>query len=729
MVPSPAIPRWSREAGGRFLRLTAVVAGLAACAYAVVGCGSSTSTATSPSTITRCAVTLGTVDATIPADGGAGRLTVTTARECQWTASSENSWLSISGSASGQGDGAVDFVVAANPDPVTRRGSLALNGEHAQVNQAAGTCAMTLSQSSASFPPVGGSGSVDMRASSSLCNWSASSDAGWLVIRSGTTGRGNGTIAFDVQATTGPPRVGNITAGGLQFSVTQSEGCTYSASPASHSVPAPGGSGAVTVTTGAGCPWLAASNVDWISIAEGATGMGPGAARFVVSPTGGPTRTGTLLVGGQTITVTQSPGCAFDVAPLTHTIPAAGGSASVTVSTSSTCVWSASADVPWLSITGAKSGSGSATVSFLAAANDGGARSGTLTVAGRTVTVSQPAACNVAISPDNQSVPASGGTGSVAVTAAAGCTWTATSNANWIQVTSGSPGSGNGTVRFTAAATTAGPRSGTLTIGGQTFTVNQGSGCTFTLDATETTVPASGGTRTISVDTSNGCAWSSSTTEPWISITSGTAGTDDGKVTINVAANSGPARNGVVTIAGHTYTVHQDPGCSVTINPTTQSIAAGGGTTSFAVTAPNGCTWTARPDDAWIDLGSGSTGNGSGNGTVPLVIAANNGAARTGTVTVSGLTFTVNQASGCTYSVAPTSRNEGGGGGNGTFNVNTSASNCPWTAVSNVSWIRITDGASGTGGGKVDYAVDRNTGAARTGTITVMGQVFTVNQQ
>jgi hypothetical protein len=52
-----------------------------------------------------------------------------------------------------------------------------------------------------------------------------------------------------------------------------------------------------------------------------------------------------------------------------------------------------------------------------------------------------------------------------------------------------------------------------------------------------------------------------------------------------------------------------------------------------------------------------------------------------------------------------------------------------WTAVSNDSWITITGGVSGTGSGTVNFSVEPNTGAARTGTITVNGQTFTVEQE
>ncbi|MGH9846836.1 MAG: hypothetical protein ACREEM_49695, partial [Blastocatellia bacterium] len=54
----------------------------------------------------------------------------------------------------------------------------------------------------------------------------------------------------------------------------------------------------------------------------------------------------------------------------------------------------------------------------------------------------------LAISPATQSFTATGGPGSVAVTAQGGCTWTATSNAGFITITSGSSGAGNGTVSW-----------------------------------------------------------------------------------------------------------------------------------------------------------------------------------------------------------------------------------------------------------------------------------------
>jgi plastocyanin len=94
-----------------------------------------------------------------------------------------------------------------------------------------------------------------------------------------------------------------------------------------------------------------------------------------------------------------------------------------------------------------------------------------------TITVS--AACTFSINPTSTSIPAAAATGTVTVTAGAGCAWTAVSNSSFITVTSGASGTGNGTVGYGVAANPSTlPRSGTVTIAGQTFTVNQaGAAC------------------------------------------------------------------------------------------------------------------------------------------------------------------------------------------------------------------------------------------------------------
>jgi uncharacterized protein (TIGR03437 family) len=59
----------------------------------------------------------------------------------------------------------------------------------------------------------------------------------------------------------------------------------------------------------------------------------------------------------------------------------------------------------------------------------------------------------------------------------------------------------------------------------------------------------------------------------------------------------------------------------------------------------------------------------------------------------------------------------------------TTGENCGWSAYSDVSWLQITTGASGTGNGAVTYRVLANPGPPRTGGIHAGAQLFTLTQQ
>ena len=83
--------------------------------------------------------------------------------------------------------------------------------------------------------------------------------------------------------------------------------------------------------------------------------------------------------------------------------------------------------------------------------------------------------------------------------------------------------------------------------------------------------------------------------------------------------------------------------CSFSINPTSASFAAAGGTASVTVTTSAGCNWTAASNDSFITITSGASG--SGNGTVNYSVAANTSSlSRNGSMTIAGLTFGVSQA-------------------------------------------------------------------------------------
>jgi Zn-dependent metalloprotease len=83
--------------------------------------------------------------------------------------------------------------------------------------------------------------------------------------------------------------------------------------------------------------------------------------------------------------------------------------------------------------------------------------------------------------------------------------------------------------------------------------------------------------------------------------------------------------------------------CSFSINPTSASFAAAGGSASVTVTTTAGCNWTAVSNNSFITITSGASG--SGNGTVNYSVAANTSSlSRSGSMTIAGLTFSVSQA-------------------------------------------------------------------------------------
>ena len=109
------------------------------------------------------------------------------------------------------------------------------------------------------------------------------------------------------------------------------------------------------------------------------------------------------------------------------------------------------------------------------AANTGSARSANITIGAISVTVNQsaPPACTYVLSAAGESFPAAGGSGVVAVFANLGCPWSATSPPSWIAFTSSASGSGPGTFTLQAAANSGVARSGTFTVAGVTYNVEQ----------------------------------------------------------------------------------------------------------------------------------------------------------------------------------------------------------------------------------------------------------------
>jgi len=161
--------------------------------------------------------------------------------------------------------------------------------------------------------------------------------------------------------------------------------------------------------------------------------------------------------------------------------------------------------------------------------------------------------------------------------------------------------------------------------------------------------------------------------------------------------------------------------CTYTPSSSAKTLTYKGGKITVGVTAKD-FTFCAPPDAnpnppaPWITYAATFANNkGSVSMTVPALDSYQQQAA---TFTIGNKPYTVTQK-GRTCSVKLTPANSGTlskDGDSGTFNVAVTPSDCSWsaTADSKSTWVHPVQGA-----GKVDYTVDPNGGAARTGKIIV----------
>lgn len=165
--------------------------------------------------------------------------------------------------------------------------------------------------------------------------------------------------------------------------------CTYSITPTSQNFSSGGGPGTANVTVPTGCPWLAASNVSWLSLTSSNYGIANGSVNFNVATNSNNTsRSGTLTIAKQTLTITQDGTCNFTLSPTAQSVTSGGGTFSVAVTAAGGCTWTAGSNSPWITIASGQSGSGNGTVSYTVAST-ATARSGSLTIAGKTFPVTQ----------------------------------------------------------------------------------------------------------------------------------------------------------------------------------------------------------------------------------------------------------------------------------------------------------------------------------------------------
>ena len=292
----------------------------------VVGCSdtASISPSNAPSA-SRCQTALTGLPELIPSSGGRLNASVTTTRECPWSATTEASWIQLLPN-SGQGEGVLTVTVAENAIATRRSSAILINDTRITVAQDAAPCRFALNAGSAAVVPNGGTLTVGVSAVAG-CGWTAASETSWVLVVRGS-GTGDGTAELFVETNTGANRRGTVRVAGLAFVIDQPAPgsappppptptppptppppprCSFSLSPEIRMVPMNGGERGVNVKTEPGCAWTASTRENWIKLGT-TSATGEGELGYFVERNTGAERQGTITIGGQVHTIRQQAG-------------------------------------------------------------------------------------------------------------------------------------------------------------------------------------------------------------------------------------------------------------------------------------------------------------------------------------------------------------------------------------------------------------------------------------
>ena len=345
-------------------------------------------------------------------------------------------------------------------------------------------CVLELEPLTREFTAAGGRGFVKVFAPEG-CEWTAESSEPFITLDPSSRCSGYGVVEYTVAENPDfAPRVGEVTISNEISSVAHGvyqDGrteCVLEIEPHAKEFAATGGSGMVEVSTPAHCDWTAVAEAPFITIDEGTSGRGDGKVEYSVTENlRGLPRKGTLSIGEEPFVVKQE-GCA-SIEPTDESFGVDGGTGAVLVSAPAGCEWTAESNSTFATITAGATGSGDGTVEYAVAENRGPERRGTLSVAGHPFVIEQDEfiaaapSCITGLDPESRSFEAEGGFGKVEVSAPGDCAWEASTTANFIEITSGFDGSGDGAVEYRVLPNQSISRTGSIAFGDLEATIVQ----------------------------------------------------------------------------------------------------------------------------------------------------------------------------------------------------------------------------------------------------------------
>ena len=157
--------------------------------------------------------------------------------------------------------------------------------------------------SPALFPVSGGNGHATFVINADpSCGWTVTGLPAWIAGQG--SGTGPASVELSVLANPGAARSATFQIAGFFVTVSQAA-CTYSLDAGGQSFSAQGGTGTITITTGAGCPWTAGTPPAGVAFTSTTSGAGSGAVSYQVFPTSGGASSGAITIAGQSFTVEQ----------------------------------------------------------------------------------------------------------------------------------------------------------------------------------------------------------------------------------------------------------------------------------------------------------------------------------------------------------------------------------------------------------------------------------------
>ena len=328
---------------------------------------------------------------------------------------------------------------------------------------------------------------------------------------------------------------------------------------------------------------------------------------------------------------------------------------------------------------------------------------GSATAAGLPVNVSYRTSCTT-LSPTSRNHGAGAETGSIAITAASGCAWTATSTVDWISITSAANGTDSGSVNYAVEAnTTPTARTGYVFVGFQSFTINQATSVVKQPPSIDSVVPNSGSglsqVFTFFVSDPNGAA----------NLTI---------IEVDFVKNDFVCQVGYNFTTGQLYLLNDDLKAEIALVTPGAGLALQNSECAVDV---SGVRITSAGNSAQIRLPM--VFMSAGIWSIQVTIS---NASKSPAFAFAG-SWTTPQTS-CTFTLAPASLSVGSNETAGSITL-ASGAGCPWMASGTIPWIAIKSALRGSGGAAINYDIAPNTtGAPRNGIITIGGVNIFVSQ-